>query len=252
MSDVSAAMNSLLGETGAASHFQATDKSGAASSDKAAPAPSLAERLRALNAIHPEFTLQQAAAELCETYERVRNNSNVNRIKWGREEIRAVGLQERVAELHMQHRDWSDEEIAAAIGKSNGYVRATAHRLGLVLPSRKRPVTVAQKPVEPVFAPDEPSPTPKPERRPAVKSEPAIDTPRIPRPLSGSKFYLVNDKGEYLNRFCAGFTTDKRTAWIGTEQQLTACRRNFDIARDLTERAVTKELPPAPVNREVA
>jgi hypothetical protein len=202
-----------LGVTGgesAASKSHATGKPGAASSDKAAPAPSIVSRLRALNAEHPEFTVRQAANQLGLDVEKVRTNSYVNKIKWA----------------HSSH-------FARRLG---GEVAADA----------------VERRAEANEAFDEPSPAPEPKRAPAVKSEPAIDAPRIPRPLSGSKFHLVNDKGEYLNRFCAGFTTDRRTAWIGTEQQLAACRRNFDIARDLTERPVGKELPPVPVNREVA
>jgi hypothetical protein len=256
MSDVSAAMTSLLGDADAASHFQATDKSGAASSDKAAPAPStLAGKLRELHSRRPALTSREAAEVLGEDLKRIRESSSAAGVKWARVgggQKRGRSLTDLVIDLHARHPFWMSSRIAQEIGCTPQAVRNIAKKESIDLrPVKARP-EVSPKPAQPVSALDEPSPTPKPETPPAAMPEPAIDRPRIPRPLSGSKFYLVNDKGEYLNRFCAGFTTDKRTAWIGTEQQLTACRRNFDIARDLTERAVTKEQQPVPVNREVA
>lgn len=216
-------------------------------------APTLADRLRKLNAAHPEFTVQQVARELGETFERVRNNSNAHKIRWSSEPVRSIGLQDRVAELHMQHRDWTDADIAAAIGKSNGYVRATAQRLGLVLPSRKRPAPVAETPVQASPEPEAPEAAPEPESPPAIAPEPANDiAPAVhhARP-SGRQFWLINGAGEYLNRYCQGFTRDRREAWTGNAMQLVACRRKFEIARDLSDKPVEKDLP-VNVNREVA
>jgi DNA-directed RNA polymerase specialized sigma24 family protein len=72
MSDVSAAMTSLLGDTDAASDSHATGKPGAASSE-AAPAPSLLSRVRAYMVDHPDATVRECADALGEEPIKVRN-----------------------------------------------------------------------------------------------------------------------------------------------------------------------------------
>ena len=43
--------------------------------------------------------------------------------------------QQQVLELHREHPDWAAPQIAAQLGCSAGYVRATAHRAGIKLPA---------------------------------------------------------------------------------------------------------------------
>jgi hypothetical protein len=67
----------------------------------------------------------------------------------------------------------------------------------------------------------------------------------------GTLFYLCDDEGKYLHGSCTGMTTDRTYAWQGSAEQLFNCRKKFPLARDLSERVVSKDMP-APINREVA
>ena len=221
------------------------------------PAPSLASQLRKLNAEHPEYTLEQAANALGISKEKAHNNSSAHKLKWARVDgwKSPVGLGDRVETLHRQHPDWPASRIAAELETSGDYVRATAQRRNPKLPSERiKPVEVEQPRQETQERPDDvpviPADLPSTGQA-GEEAEAIVELPRAARPLSGSKFYLVNDEGQYLNRYCAGFTTDKREAWIGNQSQLVGCRRNFEIARDLTEKPVVKSAP-VPINREVA
>jgi hypothetical protein len=283
MSDVSAAMNTLLdqeqgetreGELGESpgetvrsgedrhgpqvlsNKSHATDKSGEASSDKAAPAPrrGMQERVAQLHIQHPDWPPSKFAAELDCGEEYVRSAAKRLGISIPPEQrqysAREGSLRSRIEALRAEHPNWTLDQAVEHLDAKRSSLTAYAAVLGFKWP---RSAPSAQKPAEPVSSPDEPSPAPEPERPPAVKSEPANEAPGDTRAaVSGKRFWLVNDAGLYLNRFGTGFTADRRNAWDGNEKQLAGIRRSYLIARDLREKPVTKELPPAPVNREVA
>jgi hypothetical protein len=198
-SATSEAMDATGGESAATSH--ATGKPGDAPND-ASPAPSIASRLRALNAKHPELTTRDVSERLGLTLVQVRTNSHVHKLEW------ASGDRRRVSQR-------------------------------------------AAEPVQPRSPAPAPEPSPQPERPPLqarapVAAQPSgsgsavVSTPmrRAPR---GQQFWLRNEAGEYLNRYCTGFTRDRREAWSGSQDQLAACRRHFAIAVDLVERPVERE-----------
>lgn len=84
--EVPAAQTSGEGESGVGPAIpeSTTGKTGA--DQTTVPAPlTLAAKLRALNAEHPEYTSREVAAALGETPERVRSNSAANKIKWARQ-----------------------------------------------------------------------------------------------------------------------------------------------------------------------
>jgi hypothetical protein len=168
-----------------------TGKSGVAPNE-ASPAPSIASRLRALNAEHPELTTREVSERLGLTLAQVRTNSHVHGLKWAPAE-----------------------------------------------PARARSPAPAP---EPAPQPERPS---APARAPIAAQPPGsvsavVSTP-MRRAQRGQQFWLRNEAGEYLNRYCTGFTRDRREAWSGSQDQLAACRRTFAIARDLAERPVERE-----------
>lgn len=218
--------------------------------EQSSPAPTLVSRLRNLHAEHPEFTTAEVAAALSVPRDKVQSNSAANKIKWARETDRRVNLAGRVIELHRQHRDWPATRIAAELDCEPEYVRATASRKELILPS-ERGYVQDRKPASAHPPAPAPEPIQTPERppapiRPPVASIPsgtgsAIVTKPMQRAPKGTRFYLRDDAGLFLHYGCENMTSDKSYAWTGTADQLLACRQKYPLARDLSERPVPRE-----------
>lgn len=192
----------------------------------------------------------------------------------------APSLRQRIEDLHKAHPEYTARQAIEALGCTRGSLTGYASILGIKW-TRER--AAAAEPVEPDPEPEAPEPTPEPERPPAVTPEPAAAYPAdsepetipsflpsrapiavrpsgsssavITKPMAhapkGTLFYLCDDEGRYLNGSCTGMTTDRTYAWQGSAEQLFNCRKKFPLARDLSERVVSKDMP-APINREVA
>ncbi|MEO9230896.1 MAG: hypothetical protein ABI216_18390 [Devosia sp.] len=220
-------------------------------SDDASPAPTIASRLRALNAEHPELTTREVAAQLGMTLARVQSNSTVNKIRWADAVPQRPDRQGDIKRLHAEHPEWCDDDFAAVLGVMPGYVRATAVRLGIRLASRVSRKKAAAEPVQPVAPVSAPMPRVEPERPQQTARAPiAVRTSGsgsavISRPMqripAGTRFNLRDDLGQWLHFGCEQMTTDRTYAWEGSADQLLACRKRFPLAADLAERVVEKE-----------
>lgn len=162
----------------------------------------------------------------------------------------APSLRQRIEDLHKAHPEYTARQAIEALGCKQSSLTDYSAMLGIKW-TRER--AAAAEPAQPDPEPEAPEPTPEPERPPSATPEPANDIASADRPMrpSGRQYWLVNGAGEYLNRYCLGFTRDRREAWSGSAMQLVACRRKFEIARDLSDKPVEKEQA-APINREVA
>lgn len=184
-------------------------------------------------------------------------------------------LIDKLTALHAEHPDWTAGQFHAAMPGTN--YNSVSTMLTIVRKAASR------EPVQPVPEPEASEPAPEPERQPAVTAEPAAAHPAdsepetipsflpsrapiavrpsgsssavITKPMAhapkGTLFYLCDDEGRYLHGSCTGMTTDRTYAWQGSAEQLFNCRKKFPLARDLSERVVSKDMP-APINREVA
>lgn len=92
---------------------------------------------------------------------------------------RVHGRQELVIQTHREHPDWPDSVIAKHLGCHDAYVRTTANRLGLILPSRrdyeetqKAKTTEALK-ASPAKPQEAVEPPPAPKAQPTAKQPPA-------------------------------------------------------------------------------
>lgn len=160
----------------------------------------------------------------------------------------------RVRAYMAEHPATTMRECADALGAPYEKVKNTASGFVAFLPAKRGPNenTVRRRPSLPPEAKDAPvaSEPPKPVlASPELTGGQAGGDQRAA--LSGKRFWLVDDKNRYLNRFGTGFTDDRRNAWDGNERQLAGIRRSVAIARDLREKPVTKDIA-VPVNREVA
>jgi hypothetical protein len=156
-------------------------------------------------------------------------------------------MKHRVVALHQEHPDLTAQRIAAEMDCDPGYVRATAQRMHIKLPYEAEARQAPASGHPPAQAPELPSTA---ERQPAAIRPPVAAIPSgagsavVTKPMvrpKGTRFYLRDEAGNYLHYSCTVMTSDKAYAWSGTHDQLLACRRKFELARDLSERPVPRE-----------
>lgn len=141
------------------------------------------------------------------------------------------GLGEEVVAYHFANRHATARQIAKALNCDAGYVRATAKRQQVVLPTERQSKAAPAKPAS------------KPENLPAVR--PAGVPARRPGRYIGenaglqakartAKFYRLRRlgrDGKYLHMSGEGETSNKDFAWIGTAHQARNMRGKSDLAR---------------------
>lgn len=163
---------------------------------------------------------------------------------------RPDSLASRIRAYMADHPGATCGDCAEALGESYDRVWQNGRRIVDFAKRRRgrkpKPPQLAAEPPKPVEAPA-PKPTLVPP--PAAKSEQrrpgSTIVRRDPVVPKGRQFWLKNDDGQYLNRYCSGFTRDRREAWSGNQDQLAACRRVYPLAIDLREQPVEKEQPAA-------
>lgn len=184
---------------------------------------------------------------------------------------RVHGRQEEVRRIHFEHPDWHDDMIAQHLGVHSAYVRTTAKRLGLSLPSRRQAAKASKaSTTEAIKAPAKPQEAerpseaakaqPQPKQPPATKSVTprSVTVPNEPRRIvpthapvgagPSTRFYVRDAKGRYLHQSLERSPTDtgplmtsnRKWAWYDNAQRFAgACRKWPEIAD------MRKELPNA-------
>lgn len=114
---------------------------------------------------------------------------------------------------------WAAQKAGVTLRKFDSAERSAATRRGIAANKPTKPSAPAEKPSSP-FAPADIGEEPRKIKRPAK-----------------TRFYLREKlgQGQFLHMSGQGLTDKRIYAWIGTEQQLIAARKAFDVARDLVE-----------------
>lgn len=175
--------------------------------------PALADKIKAIQAKNPDALATDLALEL---------DTSPSAINWA------------ASQAGIEINRLSPEELAER-KRQNGLKAQETLR-------KKRKVTDAPK------HKDAPKPAGAPKPAPAASPASTAALPGkggITKPLTkpkGARFYLREKlgSGKFLHFSCMSLTNDRDYAWIGSQQQLLACRKAFSLAADLVEEVVEK------------
>jgi hypothetical protein len=154
---------------------------------------------------------------------------------------------DRIRALHASNPGLTAREASVCLDIKLTHLRELSRHAGLswTRAATGRPRRDAAQSPASVHPPAEAPERPPASIRPPVAASPSAGSAVVAKPMQrapkGTRFYLRDDAGLFLHYGCENMTSDKSYAWIGTADQLLACRQKFAIARDLTERAVPRE-----------
>jgi hypothetical protein len=240
----------------ATKNADATPQAGGETQAPPAPKLTIADRILALKADHPDWIPRQFADAMGVSVESVRGaarDRGIVLMKGGHggrpvAEPGHKSLRQRVADALDERPGMTAREVAEYIGADPNHVATVASQAGLpvrkLTPEERAAALSAsghRGGIAPRTMPTEAAPPLEPPPSTGYVSLPVIP-PELrkatPKASGKTLFYLRSDNGKYLHQSCQGLVPGPTYAWKGTEAQILKVREKFPDVAGYTEEAV--------------